>query len=434
MTAPVTIVGGGPAGLACALALHKAGRAVRVLEAGAKAGGRARSRRVGDWLIEQGPAAILDNSEPTREIVNYLDLSRDVLRGAPAVKRRYLAFRGALTAVPSAPPGIIKTPLLSTAGKLRLFGDLIVRPGARPDESLANFFRRHLGDEATDGLVEPMQSGIFAGDIEQLSAHACFPQLVAMEARYGSLVRGAIASRSGAGRATLMTVRGGLQRIVDAMAQKLGASVETGHAVTRLSELDWLDGTVVLALPAMESAPLVAPLDAEAAALLQQTQMVPMAAVTFGYMREQVTHPLDGFGFLVPRREKLPGGAILGTIFMSSIFPDGGYAPAGHVLLRVLLGGAHSPEVTALDDTALVARARDAIERLVGASGEPRIVDVVRWPHGIDQYRVGHLDRLARLEALTLPRNLHFIGSSFRGPGFNDALVQGWRLGTRLAQ
>lgn len=431
MTAPVTIVGGGPAGLACALALHKAGRKVRVLEAGAKAGGRARSRVVGDWLIEQGPAAILDNSEPTREIINHLDLTREVLRGAPAVKRRYLAFRGVLTAVPSAPPGIFSTPLLSARGKLRLLGDLLVRPRTRPDESLANFFRRHIGDEATDRLVEPMQSGIFAGDIEQLSAHACFPQLIEMEARYGSLVRGAIASRSGAARPTLMTVRGGLQRVVDAMAQKLGAVVETGHAVTRLPTTD---GPVVLALPAMESAPLIAPLDAEAAALLQQTQMVPMAAVTFGYMREQVTHPLDGFGFLVPRREKLPGGAILGTIFMSSIFPDGGYAPAGHVLLRVLLGGAHSPEVTALDDTALVARARDAIERLAGASGEPRIVDVVRWPHGIDQYRVGHLDRLLRLEALTLPRNLHFIGSSFRGPGFNDALAQGWRLGTRLAQ
>lgn len=430
MSAPVTILGGGPAGLACALALQHAGRAVRVLEAAPRAGGRVRTRQHGDWRIEEGPAAILDNSEPTRQIVKHLDLESELLRAAPTVKRRYLAHQGSLVALPSSPPAIVASPLLSWSGKLRLLGDLVQRSGPRDDESLAQFFRRHIGDEATELFVDAMQSGIFAGDIEQLSAHACFPLLADLEARHGSLLRGFLAERTGGGRPALLSLRGGLQRLIDAMATKLGAIVECQQPVTTLPTVD---GPLVLALPAVEAGPLIAPLIPEAAALLHATEMVPMAAVTFGYALEQIAHPLDGFGFLVPRRETQPAGSILGTIFMSSVFPDGGYAPAGHVVLRVLLGGAHAREVTALDDATLTGRARAALERYVGARGEPRLVDVVRWPAGIDQYRVGHRDRLTRLEALTTPREIYFIGSSYRGPGLNDALAQGWRLGAQLA-
>lgn len=429
----ITIVGGGPAGLACGLALQRAGRAFRLIEAESRFGGRVQSERREGWLIEKGPAAVLDNVEATHQIVKELDLAAEVVRGSDAVKRRYLAHGGALVPVPSAPPGLLGTPLLSLGGKLRLLGDLFVRAGARPDESMASFFRRHLGAEATEVLVDAMQSGIFAGDIEQLSLQACFPLLAELEAKHGSLLRGALASASamrGRAKTTLLSLRGGLRRIIDGLEQRLAPSIVAGERFTALPDQA---GAIVLALPAVAAAELLRSIEPPLASLLDQTRMVPMAAVTLGYARAQVTHPLDGFGFLVPRREPLPGGRILGAIFMSSIFPDNGYAPAGHVALRVLMGGAHAPEVETMTDDELRTRALSAIEPLVGASGSPAFVDVSRWRRGIDQYAVGHLDRLAEIERRGAAHRLHFIGSSYRGPGLNDALRQGWELGQKLA-
>lgn len=420
---PVTIVGGGPAGLACALALRLAGRPARLLEAAPQLGGRVQSRQLGDWLVEKGPAAILDNSPVTHEIVKLLDLSGDVVRGAAAVKRRYLVHDGKLVALPSAPPGIVTSPLLSWRGKLRLLGDLLQRPGARPDESMASFFRRHVGPEATATLVDAMQSGIFAGDLEKLSAHACFPLLRELEAKHGSLLRGVLAGPRQP-RPSLMTLRGGLGRFINALRAAVGDGIELDQPIDRVPTSD---GPIVLAVPASRAAAIVAERDPELAALLRVTTAVPMAAVALGFRRDRIAHPLDGFGFL-------GGPGILGTIFMSSLFPDAGYAPAEHVQLRVLLGGAHAPDVVQLDERALQDRALAAVLPLVEGRGDPAFVDVVRWPAGIEQYAVGHLDRLATIEARGARLGLHFIGSSFRGPGLNDALRQGWELGAQLGR
>lgn len=427
----VTIVGAGPAGLACAFALERAGVSVQMIEAETCLGGRVQSHRSGDWLVEKGPAAILDNNPATREIVKYLDLSSEVLTSDAAVKRRYLVRSGRLVAIPSSPLGLLTTSLLSARGKARLFGDLLQARGVRPDESVASFFRRHLGNEATEQLVDPMQSGIFAGDIEQLSLLACFPQLATLEARHGSLLRGAIVDLGARRRPRLLSLRGGLHRIIVALAVALKGPLNFGQRLTTLPETE---GPLVLAIPAQHAAPLVRGKDPRLADLLQATRMVPIATVCLGYARSQVAHPLDGFGFLVPHTEPMPQGRILGTIFMSSLFPEGGYAPPGHVSLRVLLGGAHDLQVEQLDDRTLVDRASGALRHLLHVTGEPVFVDVARWSHGIDQYAVGHLERLAEIEARGKRLGLSFIGSSYRGHGLNDALAQGWALGHLLAE
>lgn len=420
--ADVAIIGGGLAGLSCALRLKARGRSVVLHEAAPRLGGRVTTLHRDGFLVERGPAAVLDDAPTTHALLDELGLKNDVIYADPAVKRRYLFLDGKLSEVPSSPPAMLTTSLLSFGSKLRVFAELAKRPRSGPDESMASFFRRHFGDEITTRFVDTAQAGIYAGDIDYLSAHATFPGLVALERSHGSIIRGLIAARRP--RPRLITIKGGLIRIVDAIAQRLGDVARVGSSVRDLAALDAKH--VVLAAPARAIADMVRPLDQALGALLGAGTTVPMVAVALGFRRQDVAHSLDGFGLLVGRNEAPP---ILGSIFYSSAFPS---APPDHVLLRVMIGGARDQSVATLDEQALVDRAVAALGPMLGFRAAPVFTDVARWPHAIEQYAVGHLDRLAEIERRGLPHRLRFIGASYRGVGVNDVIRQGWELGAEL--
>ncbi len=294
------VVGGGPAGLSCALALADRGGEVVVLEQANEPGGKVRTLRLGDGQIETGPAAVLDDAPATQAAIERLGLTREIVRADSVAQRRYIQQDGALVAVPEKPPQIFTTPLLSLRGRLRLLREPWSRRApAGVDESVAEFGRRHLGPEAVERLLAPMVSGVFAGDVERLSLASAFPRMAEMERQHRSLARAAFVGarerrRNGRGRAQMMSLRGGLGRISDELRRALGERVRLSAAVTQLARVDgrWrvrtandelMGDRVVLAISQSAARGLLQSVDAALADDLGAISSVPVAAVCVGY-------------------------------------------------------------------------------------------------------------------------------------------------------
>lgn len=456
----VVIVGGGISGLAIAHALVErqlaAGIAaieVCLLEAGAEPGGKIRSERSAGYLCEWGPNGFLNKEPATLSLCRRLGLTAQLQPAEDAFGRRYIYRRGRLVAVRANPLGFIASPLLPPAGKLRLFCEPFV-PRRRAlrhegDESVASFARRRIGSWGAEILIDAMQSGIYAGDPTRLSVKSCFPRVVEVEQQYGSLVRGMVSlKRSSKGGATpgagpsghLTSFNDGLQSLTNALAARLGSRVRcntTLRAIQRRNQRYQLelDGgeplqadAVVLACPAYAAAPLLAPLDGHLSRLIDGIEYAPLGVLCLGWRREQVKHPLDGFGFLAPRREGLRS---LGALFSSSIFR--GRAPFGRVLMRVMLGGARDPQVLELDDDHLVLLALSELEPVLGLNGMPEHVRVFRHTRAIPQYNVGHEARIQRIaQRLADLPHLHLGGNAYHGVSINDCVRNAEVLATQI--
>jgi oxygen-dependent protoporphyrinogen oxidase len=443
----IAIVGGGVAGLACALALRERGHEPIVLEREARAGGKVGTDAMGGWLVERGPAGVLDNAPATQAL--YTELGLQPVVSDDAARRRYIARKGRLRELPESPPKILLSRTLTLGEKWRIFREPKAPPAPKDvDETLEAFARRRLGPSLAASFVEPIASGVFAGDYARLSVASAFPKVVELERAHGSLIRAMIAierARRAEGRprapARLTTLPGGMGALPAALARALAGALHTGVEVNALerSGEGWRVQTasgpfevdrVVLALPADEAARLCRPIDAAIADAFAAIPLAGIAAVSLGWARADVAHPLAGFGFLVPRKEQV---RLLGAIWMSSTFPAAHQVPEGHVLLRCLIGGATDPAALALSDEELIAIAREGLRGLVGIEAPPRFRHVVRWPRGIAQYEVGHAGRVALIETRAQPLGLYATGASLRGVGVNDVIREARALARRLA-
>jgi oxygen-dependent protoporphyrinogen oxidase len=377
-----------------------------------------------------------------------LNLSSQVVVSDDAARHRFVLHKGRLREV-SPSPKILFSPLLPWSARWRLLREpKAPPPPAGVDETVAEFVRRRLGDEIAAGLAEPMVSGVFAGDYARLSLASAFPKVAELERDHGSLLRGMMAlsrARKAEGRpretARLTTLKGGMGALPAALARELGHRLRADTAVQALekSGAGWTIRTpagpleadkLVLALPAYEAAELVKPLDTAMAEAYREIPVAPIVAVALGWNRGEVTHPLNGFGFLVPRRE---GVRLLGSIWMSSTFPGGRQAPEGHVLVRCMIGGACDPDAAGLSDDELVAIARDGLRRAIGLTIVPRFVHVQKWSRGIAQYEVGHARRAQLIEERGRALALEATGAALRGVGVNDVIRDAGAVAARIA-
>lgn len=442
------IVGGGISGLSLAYELIQRSREAVVLEATGRAGGLVGSRQEGGFLVELGPNSIIDREPTMRDLIATLGLSDRVREASAAVKRRFVFAKGAVREVPGSPPALLRSPLLSFGGKLRaMLEPFSGRGKADEDESLAAFARRHIGREATDRLVDAVQTGIFAGDHEKLSVSAAFPRLWELEQQHRSLVLGAIKSRKNSTGPVgkTFTFDTGLEALTDALAEKLGERLRL-HTEARALEWHENDGwsvrvnargrdeqvdadQIVLATPAFVTARLIQPLSPELANELNQIEFAPVTVVHIAFRKQDLPRPVEGFGYLIPELEKRK---ILGAIYVSSTFPH--RAPEDALLLTCLVGGARHPEYAAKDDGALLHDVREELAVAHGITADPTFVEIVRWPKAIPQYNVGHEARVRRIEKLMaeLP-GLHLHGHSYRGVGLNDCVRASVAMAARLA-
>jgi oxygen-dependent protoporphyrinogen oxidase len=453
----VVIVGGGISGLALAHGLRTRGVDVVLLEAGSRVGGNIQTRRQEGFLTEAGPNGFIDKEPATRALAASLGIEGRIRPADMSAKRRYLYTRGKMRAVPASPPAFLKSDVLPLGARLRVVGELFSRRAPEgADESLAAFARRHLGRTAAAVLVDSVQTGIYAGDVEALSVGATFPLLTELERNHRSLILGLVRTQAakrkalppgeGAPKLTgaLSSFDGGLQVLVDALAQALGPVVRTGVRVRGLrreeegwrltveehgqaSELSARE--VVLAVPAHGAAELLRPLDAPLATRVEGIPYAPIAVVHLGF-EPGATPPPDGFGFLVPSQERRQ---LLGAIHASTVFPW--RAEGGRVLYTCMVGGARQPELVERDEAALVALAREELRALAGVTASPSCTQVIRWPRGIPQYNVGHLARVAAIdEGLARWPGLHLTGNAFKGIGINDCIRNAAALAEKLGR
>jgi oxygen-dependent protoporphyrinogen oxidase len=443
----IAIVGGGITGLAAAWALHRAGHRVTVFEKSPRIGGAVVTTQRDGWLIEGGPNS-LQFYPDIAELVTELGIGDRKQLATDYAKKRFIIRHGKLVPVPLSPPGLLTSPLFSLRARLSVLLEVMHRPRVRTtDTSLAAFFAAHFGQEIVDYALNPFVSGIYAGDPEKLSARYALPIFWQLERQYGSLLRGLRAmaaerraKKQAAGIVPIVSFDRGLQTLPDAIAAQLPAgSILTEAAVTNVIpgrpwKLVWnRDGAaqtgdfdaVLLALPASGLAALVfGTLGERPLASLENQPHPPVSSLFLGFKREQVAHPLDGFGALVPTKERRQ---CLGILFSSTLFP--GRAPAGHVALTVFAGGMRQPETGRLATDALLARVLPDLRELLGVTGDPVFTHHTFWPRAIPQYNLGHerfLEPLARCE---LQHNGLFIGGNARdGISVPDCVKSGRRL------
>ncbi|HEY7956633.1 MAG TPA: protoporphyrinogen oxidase [Polyangia bacterium] len=441
------MVGAGISGLALGYELLQRGVEPLVLEREARAGGKLESRREGGFLLESGAAGFLDRAPAIARLIGEIGLEPRLVDARPEASRRAVAVDGALHEVPRGPGALVVSSLLSTGGKLRLLGDLLLpRGGDEEDEPVAAFARRRLGREAAERIFFPLVSGLYAGDPERISLASAFPFIAGLERRHRSLILGAARERSRArGLGRLRTFKDGMEELPRALAARLGARLRVGAAVRRLSpragggwtiafedrgdQVEVSAPSVALALPAHAAAPLVAPFSPRSAEAASQIGYVPVALVYLGYRAGQLARPPALYGFLTARHEATQ---LLGAVISSTVFP--GRAPDGEVLISARLGGARHPAALALDDARLAALAHRELAALLSIRGAPIASHLVRHSRALPQYTLGHAARVAQLDAAEREwPGLYFTGSAYRGIGVPDCLAEAARCAEEIA-
>jgi oxygen-dependent protoporphyrinogen oxidase len=441
---PVAVLGAGITGLSAAWHLKRAGSPVVLFEASDRAGGTIESVDEGGWIRELGPNSVLEGQSEVAEMIEGLGLADRRLYASDAAKNRYIVRRGRLEPMPSSPLAFVRSRLFSIRAKLGLAGEIFRPRGTRSDEeTVAEFTLRRLGRDFLDYAIDPLVGGVYAGDPQRLSVRHAFPKLLALEKEHGSLIRGAIRKRNSSGGPSgkLFSFPDGLEELPRALAAALGGSLRLRTRVTSARRMDseWRIvhesgggateerfSSVICALPgdALARLQFGGFENSGGLAIMGEIEHPPVATVFTGFRREDVLHPLNGFGVLAPKVENCH---ILGTLFSSTLFP--GRAPAGHVALTTFVGGTRQPDLARLDDGFLEKLASAELGRWLGLSAGPVFCRVKRHPRAIPQYNVGFdrfQDACAAAEAAAPGL---FIGGNCRdGVSVSACIASGKRL------
>jgi oxygen-dependent protoporphyrinogen oxidase len=448
----ITIVGAGISGLSLAFALLEKNPAldVTVLEAQNRAGGKVMTDRTDGFMSEAGVNGFLDNKPSTFKLAERLDLPP--LRSDDNSRKRFIYVDGKLRLIPLTPPAFFMSGLLSLPGRLRLIGEYFSPRDVHEDESLESFAVRRVGREFFEKLLDPMASGVYAGDPSKLSIRSCFAKVYELERDYGGLIKGFMAmsrDRKKTGQKTeagpggvLHSFPDGMSGLINALGKYLGNRVMTGKEVSgvdmkgNIYTVYCKDGSsfgsdrLVIASPAGETANMLSDLSKNIASVLREIPYPPLTVVSLGFDNKKVSGmDLNGFGFLVPGRE---GRKVLGTLYDSSIFP--GRAPEGHVLLRSMVGGARHPRLALMEDEQLFSTVLSELSDIMGLKAEPVFAKTFRWEKAIPQYVIGHHERLRRLDqGVAKHPGLYLTGNAYRGVSLNDCIANSFLLADRIA-
>ncbi len=451
-TVDIAVIGAGVSGLAAAYELRKRKRSVIVLEREQRAGGIVMTERVGEFVVDAGPDALLVQKPAAVALCNELGIG-DRLIPTKLPRTAYVLRDGDLHSLPSASvlgfPTRLKplftSSLFGVQAKFRMAAELVIprTTGAR-DESIAGFVRRRFGAEAVTYIAEPLLAGIHAGDVERLSMRALFPKLVDAEAKAGSVIKAFRREpRPVNADGVFRSFPNGLEELIHGLMKAVPKeSVRCGANVTRIEEradgfLIHVGGqptiraaAVILAIPAFAAAELLRPLDADLSEACGSIRYLSTATVVFAFPRDAVRHRLQGTGFVVPRAEGL---SITAGAWISSKWPY--RAPEGQALLRAFLGGARDPDVLSKTDAELTAAALGDLTKILGIRGLPIMTRVYRWNRSSPQQEVGHGDLMQYIDArLATHRGLFVSAAGFRGVGIPDCIADARKTAGAAAQ
>jgi len=450
----IAIIGGGISGLSAAFALEECRRTGAALEyvvyeASARLGGVLQTERVEGCLVEAGPDSFLTEKPWAADLCRRIGLADDLIGSNDAQRRTYILVGrqlvlmpdGLMFMVPTRVLPVLFSPLFSAGTKLRMAREWFYpRRKVENDETVAALVERHYGPEMVDRLADPLLSGVYGGEASQLSVRAVLPRFAEMESNYGSLGRGMMAARAKARprQSTLAlplftSLHHGMQQLTDALITSLSSSslhvkhavqsvepYESGWLIASAAGLDKFDA-LVIAVPAKAAADLLQHKNAMLAAELRGIDYSSSVTVTLGYGPQVRASLPPGFGFLVPRSE---GRRMLAATFVHNKFPH--RAPDDRALIRCFLGGARNEPILQSSEEEIVQIVRQELQEILELTAEPRFARVFKWKGAMAQYKVGHLERLQRIEHLRqqLP-GLALAGNAYRGIGVPDCVRSG---------
>jgi protoporphyrinogen/coproporphyrinogen III oxidase len=447
----VAIIGGGISGLAAAFALeeHRGTGAIEyaLYESSARLGGVLRTEQIHGCVVEAGPDSFLTEKPWASDLCRALGLGDQLIGSNDADRKTYILIGGRLIPLPDGLMFMVPTKVLSTAfsplfswrTKLRMarefFQSLRV---ADADESVASLVKRHYGAEMVERLADPLLSGIYGGEAANLSMRAVLPRFAEMERTHGSLGRAMLAARKQMPRNTsqlplFTSLKNGMQQLVDALTPRLNPGSLVTNALVHSIQLEaggWnvFAGTgsdhfdaVILAVPAFVAAQIVSKCSPALSAELVVIPYTSSITIGLGYDREVRRSLPPGFGFLIPRAE---GKQLLATTFVHNKFHH--RAPEDRALLRCFFAGSTAETIWQHSDEAIIAVVRNELQQILGLRAAPLFARVYKWKSAMAQYRVGHLERLERIERLRrqMP-GLALAGNGYRGIGVPDCVRSG---------
>lgn len=447
------VLGGGISGLTAAYLAQKDGLDVSVIEKACTPGGPISSIKKDGYLIEKGPNSLLLPDPWVESFIEELGLKDAQLETDPEASKRYIVKNGKPIAVPSSPIQAVTSPLFSLKGKIGFLGEPFrskISEKYGKTETVANFVKRRMGPDFLDYAIDPFVSGVYAGDPSKLILEYAFPLMRGFERDGGSIIRGAIQYRKKrkregtAYKKRSISFRDGLGTLPQTLAKKLGNRLWLESTVVAVNHTDdgwqvtWKrDGEnfdafakeLIVCLPshAIKKIAWSAPIN-EPLRTTPDLSYPAVHSLALGFSRDQVSHPLDGFGMLVPSKEELN---ILGALFSSTLYP--GRAPEDKCLLTVMLGGIRRPDLATLNENRLIEIAMNDLEPLLGLKGSPEFAHLSSWPRAIPQYTIEYGPWKSTLHALEeqFPE-LHFGGNSIDGIAMGASLLSGKRLSEAL--
>lgn len=451
----VVILGGGITGLATAFYLQKEAREkqlpieVTLIEATHRLGGKIQTVVRDGFVIERGPDSFIARKQSASRLAKEVGMG-DSLVSNTAGKSYVLAKErlhpmpgGSIMGIPTEIGPFITTGLFSLTGKMRAAADFVLpRSNAVQDQSLGHFFRRRLGDEVVENLIEPLLSGIYAGDIDQMSLMSTFPQFYEVEQKYRSLVLGMkkatpapkkSPASKGSKKGMFLTTKGGLQSFVDAIVDKLDPnSIMKGYRVEyvrkaengyhiRLNSGETIQADTVVSTVSHQVLPAIFP-DFEFFEVFEDVPSTSVANVALAFPKEAIAKDIDGTGFVVSRNSDY---SITACTWGHKKWPHS--CPEDKVLLRCFVGRAGDETVVDLSDDEIIKIVLEDMNKTMNITMEPEFAVISRWKNAMPQYTVGHKERLAKvLDQVDkeLP-GVFIAGSSFEGLGIPDCIDQG---------
>jgi protoporphyrinogen/coproporphyrinogen III oxidase len=440
----VLVIGEGITGLCIAYWLKKRGMRVVLLAKEHEVGGTMKSVHDQGFLYETGANTALETTPLIKELISDLKLESEFCYANPEGKNRYILRDNILHSLPLGPGSFLSTKLFSTAAKFRLMKEPFIGRAVQ-EESIAEFVERRLGREFLDYAIDPFVAGVFAGKPEKLSVRSAFPKLYALEEKYGGLVKGMIRgarerkqrTEKAKDRAETFSFLSGMQKLPYALGGSLGTSVVFNAKVTSIRNLTTTQNeptnepdarrylveyllndqeaeieadSVVFAVPAYDASPIIKSLSTEAARVLFSIYYSPIISIFLGLKRDDIGHRMDGFGFLVPSKEKRQ---ILGCLWNSSLF--GNRAPAGMVALNAFIGGSRQPELANLSDERIIQMTLEELKSIMQLSGKPVYLHLTRWQKSIPQYEIGYQRKMDALTQFEESQPGIILAGNYRG-------------------
>ena len=460
------VIGGGISGLSAAYYLQQevaqSGLDIEVIliEKERRFGGCIFTEKIDGFTIEGGPDCFLVEKPWAIQLCEELGLEDRLLCTNEENRRVFILSRGKLhelpegfiLMVPTSLTPFLKSSLISLPGKFRMAMDLFL-PGKRSpeEESLAQFIKRRLGNEALEKIAEPLVAGIHAGTPETMSLSSTFPRFIQLEEEHRSLILGMLArmrkaaelaqKRSGPKRTMFMSLVDGMMELTDELKAKLDKrSLLSDKRVIRINhpretalpsnatyEIHLQDGgtleadSVILATPTYVTAELVQDLAGTLSEVLLSIRYVSTATISLVYRGSEIHHPLDGFGFVIPRAEKRK---IMASTWTSVKFAH--RSPSDSILLRVFVGGAQNEDLVGMNDELIIDMVRKELRDIMGITAHPLLTRIYRWNRSMPQYVLGHGEKLSRIEETLLHYpGLYLTGCAYRGIGISDCIHDG---------